>query len=106
MRATRIVLPAEAKKGEIVEIKTLISHHMETGYRRDNVGQAIPRDIISTFAVTYAGAEVFRSELFPGIAANPFFAFTTVATETGDVVFTWTDQKGEVTRETRRLVVR
>lgn len=105
MRATRIVMPAEAKKGSVVEIKTLINHEMETGYRRDSVGKAIPRDIIKTFSVTYAGEEVFRAELGPGIAANPFFAFSTVATETGDLVFAWTDLKGEVTRETRRLSV-
>ena len=105
MRATRIVMPAEAKKGSVVEIKTLINHEMETGYRRDSVGKAIPRDIIKAFSVTYAGEEVFRAELGPGIAANPFFAFSTVATETGDLVFAWTDLKGEVTRETRRLSV-
>mgnify|MGYP000851923857 CR=1 FL=1 len=105
MRATRIVMPAEAKKGSVVEIKTLINHEMETGYRRDSVGKAIPRDIIRSFTVTYAGEQVFSAELGPGIAANPFFAFSTLATETGDFVFTWKDLKGEETKETRRLTV-
>ena len=105
MRATRIVMPAEAKKGSVVEIRTLISHEMETGYRRDSVGKAIPRDIIGSFSVTYAGEEVFRADLGPGIAANPFIAFSTIATETGDLVFSWKDLKGEETRETRRLTV-
>ena len=105
MRATRIVMPAEARKGSVVEIKTLINHVMETGYRRDSVGRAIPRDIIQTFTVTYAGEEVFRAELGPGIAANPFFAFSTIATETGEFVFSWKDLNGEETRETRRLTV-
>ncbi|KAB2848577.1 MAG: thiosulfate oxidation carrier complex protein SoxZ [Hyphomicrobiaceae bacterium] len=105
MRATRIVMPAEAKKGSVVEIKTLISHVMETGYRRDSVGKPIPRDIIQTFTVTYGGEEVFRADLGPGIAANPFFAFSTTATETGDIVFSWKDLNGEETRETRRLTV-
>lgn len=105
MRATRIVMPAEARKGSVVEIKTLINHVMETGYRRDSVGKAIPRDIIQTFTVTYAGGEVFRADLGPGIAANPFFAFSTIATETGEFVFSWKDLNGEETRETRRLTV-
>jgi sulfur-oxidizing protein SoxZ len=105
MPATRIVLPARAKKGDVIEIKTLITHVMETGYRRDNIGQAIPRDIITLFICTYGGEEVFRMDLFTGVAANPFVAFNTVATETGDVVFEWTDQHGTVTREQRRLTV-
>jgi sulfur-oxidizing protein SoxZ len=105
MRATRIVMPAEAKKGSIVEIKTLINHVMETGYRHDSVGKVIPRDIIRSFKVTYAGEEVFRADLGPGIAANPFFAFSTLATESGELDFSWTDLMGEETRETRRLTV-
>jgi sulfur-oxidizing protein SoxZ len=105
MRTARIVMPKAAKKGDIVEIKTLITHPMETGYRRDDVGKAVPRDIIGLFTVTYAGTEVFRMDLFPGIAANPFVAFTTVATETGELVFTWTDEKGEVHVERATLTV-
>ena len=65
MPATRIVVPAKAKKGEVVEIKTIVKHAMETGFRRDNVGSAIPRHIITRFACTYAGAEVFRMECSP-----------------------------------------
>ncbi len=72
MPATRIVLPARARKGEVVEIKTIITHPMETGYRRDHVGLAIARDIITRFTCTYAGEEVFRMDLFTGVAANPF----------------------------------
>jgi sulfur-oxidizing protein SoxZ len=105
MPATRIVVPAMAKKGEIVEIKTIINHPQETGFRHDNVGRPIPRDIITRFTCTYAGEEVFRKDLFTGVAANPFVGFTTVATETGDLVFEWTDQHGAVTREQARLTV-
>ena len=71
MPTTRIVAPAKAKKGEVIEIKTLINHPQETGFRRDNVGRAIPRDIINRFTCTYAGEEVFRMDLFTGVAANP-----------------------------------
>jgi sulfur-oxidizing protein SoxZ len=105
MATTRIVMPASAKKGEIIEIKTLVQHEMETGHRRDNFGKPIPRDIIHSFVVTYAGAEIFRTELFPGVAANPYIAFSTVATETGEVVFTWTDDQGAKTVEKRKLAV-
>jgi sulfur-oxidizing protein SoxZ len=94
MRTARIVCPKTAKRGDIIEIKTLINHPMETGYRRDDMGQAIVRDIFKTLAVTYNGVEVFRIEMFPGTAANPFVAFTTVATETGTLEFTWTDESG------------
>jgi sulfur-oxidizing protein SoxZ len=105
MPTTRIVVPAKAKKGDLVEIKTIINHPMETGFRRDTVGQAIPRDIITKFTCTYAGEEVFRMDLFTGVAANPFVAFTTQATETGELVFEWTDQHGAVTRERVQLTV-
>ena len=105
MPTTRIVAPAKAKKGEIVEIKTIINHPQETGFRHDNVGRPIPRDIITRFTCTYAGEEVFRMDLFTGVAANPFVGFTTIATETGDLVFEWTDQHGAVTREQTRLTV-
>lgn len=105
MAQTRIVCPTTARKGEIVEIKTLIQHHMETGHRRDNMGRPIERDIISSLVVTYSRTEVFRAELGPGIAANPFFAFSTIAAETGELVFTWTDEKGAATVEKRLLTV-
>jgi sulfur-oxidizing protein SoxZ len=105
MRTARIVMPKTARRGEIIEIKTLITHPMETGYRRDDVGKAVPQDIISLFAVTYAGAEIFRMDMFPGVAANPFAAFTTIATETGDLVFTWTDNKGVAHVEKATLTV-
>jgi sulfur-oxidizing protein SoxZ len=105
MASTRIVMPERAKPGDVVTIKTLIQHPMETGFRRNDSGAAIARDIIETLAVTYAGVEIFRARLYPGIAANPYFQFTTIATETGELTFTWTDMKGAVTRETRRLTV-
>jgi len=105
MAATRIVVPPRARKGQVVEIKTIINHPMETGFRHDNVGRPIPRNIITRFTCTYAGEQVFAMDLFTGVAANPFVAFTTVATETGDLVFEWTDQHGAVTREVVRLTV-
>jgi sulfur-oxidizing protein SoxZ len=95
----------EARRGEIVAIKALIRHPMETGYRFDAMGRPIARHIVAHFRATYAGEEVFRVELTQGVSANPFFAFTTVATRTGDLVFTWEDDRGEITTVTRRLTV-
>lgn len=105
LAAARVSMPADARKGDILEIKALIRHVMETGHRSDNRGQPIPRDIISVFSVAYAGEEVFRMELNPGISANPYVTFSTVATETGELVFTWTDEKGASTVERKLLTV-
>jgi sulfur-oxidizing protein SoxZ len=85
MARVLINLRARARRGELIEIKTLIAHPMETGYRLGPTGAAIPRDIIRRFLCTYNGEEVFRAELFPAIAANPFIAFFTVATESGEI---------------------
>jgi sulfur-oxidizing protein SoxZ len=105
MARVLINVPPRARRGEFIEIKTLIAHPMETGYRRDNTGRAIPRDIIKLFVCTYNGEEIFRADLFPAIAANPFLAFFTIATESGEFVFSWTDDRGETQTETRHITV-
>jgi len=105
MARVLINFPQRAMRGEIIEIKTLIQHPMETGYRLDNKGVAIPRDIINRFTCAYNGDEVFRAELFPAISANPFVAFSTVATESGELVFSWTDDRGQIQTETRQIIV-
>jgi sulfur-oxidizing protein SoxZ len=83
----------------------LIQHQMETGYRLDNKGAEIPRDIISRFICSYNGDEVFRAELFPAISANPFIAFSTVATESGELVFSWIGDNGQIQSEIRQITV-
>jgi sulfur-oxidizing protein SoxZ len=98
-------VPARARRGEIVEIKTLISHPMETGYRRSQLGTPIPRDIIRLFVCTYNGTEIFRAELHPAIAANPFFVFSTVATESGTIAFQWTGDNGFSATESAPIAV-
>jgi len=105
MARTLINVPPKAKKGEIIAIKTLISHDMETGYRHDNMGKQIPRDIISLFVCKYNGQEVFRADLFPAIAANPFMSFFTVATESGTLEFTWSGDNGFEQSETAKITV-
>jgi sulfur-oxidizing protein SoxZ len=105
MARTLINVPPKAKRGDIVEIKTLISHEMETGYRPDNVGRLMPRDIITSFIATYNGEEIFRAELHPAIAANPFISFTTVATESGKIEFKWTGDNGFAAVESANITV-
>jgi sulfur-oxidizing protein SoxZ len=105
MASTLISVPARARRGEIIELKTLISHPMETGYRRTQVGASIPRDIIRSFQCTYNGAEVFRAELHPAIAANPFIVFSTLATESGTLAFHWSGDNGFSVTESAAIVV-
>jgi sulfur-oxidizing protein SoxZ len=105
MARALIHVPAAAKRGEVIEIKTLISHVMETGYRVGVTGVPIPRDIIDDFVCTYNGEEVFRAKLFPAIAANPFISFFTVATESGTLAFSWTDQQGATQVQTAAIKV-
>ena len=94
MASALINVPKKAKRGEIIEIKTLMSHIMETGYRRTASGELVPRDIITSFTCRYNGVEIFRADLFPAIAANPFMSFFTVATESGKFDFEWTGDEG------------
>jgi sulfur-oxidizing protein SoxZ len=105
MARTLVNVPPKAKRGQVIEIKTLISHVMETGYRRDATGSPIPRDIINQFVCTYNGTEIFRADLHQGIAANPFITFFTVATESGTLEFQWTDDNGEINTATAKITV-
>ncbi len=94
MPAALINVPAKARRGELIEIKALMSHTMETGFRHTPSGEAIPRDIITNFVCRYNGVEVFRADFFPAIAANPFISFFTTATESGTFEFQWVGDKG------------
>lgn len=105
MTTARVIVPDKVPRGSTFEIKALIAHPMETGFRKDAVGDAIPRDIITAFTCHYDGEEVFAWELFPGVAANPFISFTTVATRSGDIELTWIGMRGFRHVERRRITV-
>jgi len=105
MARALINVPAKAKRGEIITIKTLISHVMETGFRHTSIGARIPRDIIDTFECSYNGEVVFRATLYPSIAANPFITFQTVATESGTLTFKWTGDRDFSQTETASIIV-
>ena len=101
----RIRVPKIAKKGEVVEIRTLLEHLNESGWRRDEDGRYYPRNIVTTFVCTYGGAEVIRGELKRGISRNPYFSFWLRAEESGELVFRWQDESGAVFEEKARLEV-
>jgi sulfur-oxidizing protein SoxZ len=94
MVSALINVPRKAKRGDIIEIKTLMSHIMETGYRHTADGEVVARDIVTSFTCRYNGVEIFRADLFPAIAANPFITFFTVAAESGQFDFEWVGDRG------------
>jgi sulfur-oxidizing protein SoxZ len=97
--------PRTAKKGEVVELKALILHPMETGFRAGTNGRTIPRNIIERFVATWNGKEIFRMEFSPAIAANPFVSFFAVATESGTIGFRWTGDEGFQLEESVAIAV-
>src|SRR5579872_4758122 len=92
----RLKLPSQAKKDEVIEIKTLMPHIMESGQRKDKDGKTIPRKIIHAFACTFNDKPVFSVDLEPAIAANPYMEFYAKVEESGTFKFTWTDDDGTV----------
>jgi sulfur-oxidizing protein SoxZ len=103
--AVLINVPAKVRRGDIIAIKTLISHPMESGYRVGTNGNMIPRDIIRHFVCSYNSDEIFRAELSPAIASNPFISFFTVAMESGSLVFEWTGDNGFAATERAAIAV-
>jgi len=106
MAKARIKVPKKAKKGEVFQVKTLISHKMETGQRKNKkTGEKIPRMIINTFTCTYNGKEVFKSDWHPAVSANPYMAFYVKAMDSGTLDFTWKDDKGKEVKQSSKISV-
>lgn len=104
MARALITMPASATRGEIVEIRTLVNHPMETGYRRGGDGELLRRNLIRRFSCTLDGELVFGAELHAAVAANPYIAFHVAATA-GTLTFTWEGDEGFVQTETRTLTI-
>jgi len=102
---TIVTMPTAAKKGEVLEIRIIVQHDMESGFRHTETGQRVPRDIIRDFLCTYNGVEVFRVELHPAMGANPLIVFTTTATESGTLEFKWSGDNGYASSTTSTLAV-
>jgi len=98
-------VPATAKRGEVIEIRTLAGHSMETGFRRTQMGELVPRDILTNFSCHYNGVEVFRADLHPAVAANPLISFSTVATESGTLEFAWSGDNGFTATHSAKISV-
>lgn len=95
----------EAKKGELVEVKALVSHIMESGQRKDASGNVVPRKILNKFTCTVNGKEVFSADFEPAISANPYIQFKFKAQKSGPVVLTWTDDDGSKIVGEERITV-
>jgi sulfur-oxidizing protein SoxZ len=100
-----IEVPATARRGEVIAVRVLIAHPMETGYRPGADGRVLPRDIIRRFTCRYDGEQVFSAELAPAIAANPYLAFHLAATQSGTLEFEWQGDNGFTQVERRALQV-
>lgn len=105
MARALINAPKTAAPGDVMEIKALIAHPMETGFRPGPNGRMLPRNIIESFVCRYNDEEVFRAVLTPAMTANPFLTFTVVATETGTLTLTWTGDNGFTQTETVAITV-
>ena len=105
MARTLINAPKTARRGEVIEIRATIGHPMETGFRPDDNGKILPRNIIKTFTCRYNGTLVFSADMFSAVAANPYLAFHTVALETGTLALTWEGDNGFTQTETVTLTV-
>ncbi len=102
----RVRVPKSAKSGEVVQVKTLFPHVMETGRRRDRkTNELVPRKIINRFECKYEGKTVFSAELHPAISANPYLSFHVRAGKTGKLEFAWTEDGGAVTTLSETLTV-
>jgi sulfur-oxidizing protein SoxZ len=105
MALARVQLPASAKRGEAIAVRIAIQHPMETGFRYDNMGKAIPKNVINSLRVRYNGTEIFRAALGTGIAANPYLQFYAVAEASGPFDFEWVDDDGNRGTERARITV-
>jgi sulfur-oxidizing protein SoxZ len=101
----RVRVPSPVKRGEVIEIRTLIHHEMESGHRRSDDGKLAPRKILNRFACTMNGRTLFAADWHPAIAANPYLVFHLRATESGSLKFEWTDDDGTRHASEAKLLV-
>lgn len=105
MAKPRVKVPKSASVGEVITIKTLISHKMESGQRKDGDGNVIARQIINKFECDFNGTPVFSCDIEPAVSANPYFEFTAKVMESGTFNFKWTDDDGSVSEASNEIAV-
>jgi sulfur-oxidizing protein SoxZ len=101
----RVQVPQQARQGEVIEIRVAIQHPMETGFRFNDVGRAIPKNVINDLVARYNGVEIFHVTMGSGIAANPYLQFCTVAEASGHIEFSWVDDNGQKGAERAAITV-
>ena len=101
----RVQAPGTVARGDVFQVRTLITHSMETGLRRDGSGQLIPRNIIKRFTCRYNQSVVFSTDLHEAMAANPYIAFHLRATESGVLHFLWETDGGTQTSLEKPITV-
>ncbi len=101
----RVRMPTTAKAGEVIEVKTLISHEMESGQRRNAAGEIVPRKIIKQFVAKFEGREIMRSDWHPAISANPYLSFFVRVPQSGTFEFSWIDDDGSVYKSQHKVTV-
>lgn len=101
----RVRMPTTAKAGEIIEVKTLISHEMESGQRKDASGAVVPRKIIKQFIATFNGQELLRADWHPAVSANPYQSFFVRVPESGTFEFSWVDDDGSIYKSEHKITV-
>ena len=105
MAKPRVKIPKSAAAGDVITIKTLIKHKMESGQRKDKEGNTIPRDIINQFEASFNGNVVFSADVDPAVSANPYFEFSARVTESGTFTMKWTDDAGTVIETSKDIAV-
>lgn len=101
----RVRVPKTAKADEVITIKTLISHPMESGQRKDKDGKVIPRSIINRFTAEFDGQSIVDVALEPAISTNPYIEFDVKVPASGEFKFTWYDDDGSVYEDSHKVEV-
>ena len=101
----RVKVPKTAAAGDEITIKTLISHKMESGQRKDDDGNIIPRSIINRFTCDFNGENVVDVTLEPAISTNPYLEFEALVPEAGEFKFTWYDDDGSIYEESKKIAI-
>ena len=101
----RVRMPSTAAAGAVIEVKTLISHEMESGQRKDSAGKTIPRKIIKQFTAAFNGREILKADWHPAVSANPYQSFFVRVPESGTFTFTWLDDDGSVYTAEQKVTV-
>ena len=101
----RVKVPKKAAAGDVITIKSLISHKMESGQRKGDDGNLIPRSIINRFTADFNGQNVIDVTIEPAVSTNPYFEFEAMVPEAGEFKFTWYDDDGSVYETAKKIAI-